>query len=156
MTLAFTVFIYVGRPVGQVFEAVAEPDQLSCYFTTGGAVGRLETGATVQWDFHDFPGAFPVEVVEAVPNERIVLRSDANDPDAAEPYELTVTFRFEPTDDGRTKVEVEESGWRDGAVAASYGNCMGWSQMLCALPGPSTASTCARAPTSKPPPTFAG
>ena len=133
MTIAFTVFIFVGRPVEQVYEAVADPEQLSRYFTTGGAVGRLETGATVQWDFHDFPGAFPVEVVEAVPSERIVIRWDANDPEAAEPYRLTVTLRFAPTEDGRTKVEVEESGWRDGAAAASYGNCMGWSQVLCAL-----------------------
>ena len=57
----------------EVFEAVADPEQLSQYFTTGGAKGRLETGATVTWDFHDFPGAFPVEVVEVVPDERIVL-----------------------------------------------------------------------------------
>ena len=133
MTLGFTVFVFVGKPVGEVYEAVADPEQLSRYFTTGGAVGRLEAGATVQWDFHDFPGAFPVEVVEAVANDRIVLRWDANDPEAAEPDKLTVTLRFEPTDDGRTRVEVEEAGWRDGAVAASYLNCMGWSQMLCAL-----------------------
>ena len=29
----------------EVFEAVVDPDQLSNYFTTGGAKGRLETGA---------------------------------------------------------------------------------------------------------------
>src|SRR5688500_18364071 len=61
MTLAFKVFIFVGKPVEEVYEAVADPEKLSHYFTTGGAVGRLQTGAVVQWDFHDFPGAFPVE-----------------------------------------------------------------------------------------------
>lgn len=30
---------------------------LSNYFATGGAHGRLESGATVTWDFADFPGA---------------------------------------------------------------------------------------------------
>ena len=32
-------------------------------------------------------------------------------------------------------VEVEEKGWRDteSGLKGSYGNCMGWSQMLCAL-----------------------
>jgi uncharacterized protein YndB with AHSA1/START domain len=43
---------------------------------------------------------------------------------------------FKPIDgDTRTLVEIEEKGWRetDGALKASYGNCQGWSQMLCAL-----------------------
>ena len=35
----------------------------------------------------------------------------------------------------RTKVEIGEEGWRDNQAAldASYGNCMGWAQMLAAL-----------------------
>ena len=91
MDLKFKVMIHVGRPVEEVFEAVADPKQLSSYFTTGGASGRLEAGTTVTWDFHDFPGAFPVEVDEMVPNEKIVFRWEAvegeqrnyaaNDPD---------------------------------------------------------------------------
>ena len=60
MALRFTVSGRIARPVHDVFEAVVDPDQLSEYFTTGGAKGRLETGATVTWDFADFPGAFPV------------------------------------------------------------------------------------------------
>ena len=43
--LSFTVSGRVARPVAQVYEAVADPDQLSRYFTTGGARGRLEPGA---------------------------------------------------------------------------------------------------------------
>ena len=61
---AFTVSGRIAKPVHEVFEAVADPKQLSGYFTTGGARGRLEAGATVTWDFHDFPGAFPVHVVD--------------------------------------------------------------------------------------------
>ena len=59
LDLKYKVMIHVGRPVGEVFEAVADPKELSSYFTTGGASGRLETGKTVMWDFADFPGAFP-------------------------------------------------------------------------------------------------
>ena len=64
MEINFRVSGRIAMPVEEVFEAVADPAQLSQYFTTGGAKGRLETGATVMWDFHDFPGAFPVEVIE--------------------------------------------------------------------------------------------
>ena len=133
MELKFRVFAFISKPVHEVFEAVADPAQLSHYFTTGGAKGRLETGATVTWDFHDFPGAFPVHVVEVVPDERIVLEWKANEPGAD--YLVTVTMTFQPTDDGRTKVEIAEEGWHEtpAGLQASYGNCMGWSQMVAAL-----------------------
>ena len=149
MDLKFRVAARIARPVHEVFEAVADPKSLSSYFTTGGASGRLETGQTVTWDFADYPGAFPVEVIEVVPNEKIVLKWDAaegeapNLPDnpprnemATANYKTTVTMTFTPLDDNtRTLVEIREEGWREnqGALEASYGNCQGWSQMLDAL-----------------------
>ncbi len=134
MELKFTVSAHVLKPVREVFEAVADPARLSHYFTTGGAVGRLETGKTVQWDFADFPGAFPVEVIEAEQDKRIVIRWGEDKPDGSE-YRTEVVFEFKPLDDGRTLVTITESGWEDteSGRKASYGNCMGWSQMLCAL-----------------------
>jgi len=144
MDLKFEVSGRIARPVDEVFEAVADPKKLSSYFTTGGAKGRLETGATVTWDFHDFPGAFPVKVVEVEKNRRIILQWDANEGGPAEGeeamtanagYKTTVTMRFEDLGDGRTLVTIAEEGWRQtpGGLTASYGNCMGWSQMICAM-----------------------
>ena len=146
MELKFRVAARIARPVHEVFEAVADPGQLSEYFTTGGAKGRLETGATVTWDFADFPGAFPVEVVEVVPDEKIVLKWAASEGEAPNvsgvddmvrecEYKTTVTMTFSSLDDGRTLIEIAEEGWRetDGALEASYGNCQGWAQMQCAL-----------------------
>lgn len=79
MKLEFVVSGRIARPVAEVFEAVVDPKQLSGYFTTGGAKGRLETGSTVWWEFHDFPGAFPVRVVEVEKDRRIVLRWAASE-----------------------------------------------------------------------------
>ncbi|MGR4891445.1 SRPBCC domain-containing protein [Sphingopyxis sp. LARHCG72] len=104
----------------------------------------METGATVEWDFHDFPGAFPVYVIEVVADEKIVLEWQASEGEAhniegSEPkdadYRTRVTMNFKGLDDGRTLVEIAEEGWRENqaALGASYGNCQGWSQMLCAL-----------------------
>ena len=42
MDPTFRVFMIVNRPRHEVFEAVADPEELSAYFTTGGASGRLE------------------------------------------------------------------------------------------------------------------
>jgi len=132
--LTFQVAARIARPLHEVFEAVVDPATLSRYFTTGGAQGRLETGATVQWEFADFPGAFPVHVVEVVPDARVVLRWEGAD-DGGPAYETTVTMTFDALEDGRTLVTVAESGWRanDAGRKASYSNCEGWTHMLCAM-----------------------
>lgn len=133
--LSFTVSGRVSRPIAEVYEAVADPKQLSRYFTTGGARGRLESGATVSWDFHDFPGAFPVEVVDAQPPGRLVIRWGGEL--EGDTFPATVaTFTFESLDDDtRTLVTISEESWAPTAEGAqrAFGNCMGWSQMIAAL-----------------------
>lgn len=137
MDFKFTVSGRIAKPVHEVFEAVADPKKLSGYFTTGGAEGRLERGATVTWDFHDFPGAFPVHVVEVVPDSKIVLTwGAAPEPDDSGEYETTVTMVFEPLDDNtRTLVSITEEGWKgtETGLKSSYGNCEGWTGMLAAM-----------------------
>ncbi|MYZ49019.1 SRPBCC family protein [Propylenella binzhouense] len=144
MELKFSVAARIAKPVAQVFQAVVDPGALSRYFTTGGAKGRIETGATVYWDFHDFPGAFPVWVVEVEPERRIVLEWAANEGAPADggeavaaqaSYRTRVTMTFAPLEDGRTLVAISEEGWREteAGLRASYGNCQGWTQMLCAM-----------------------
>lgn len=138
MKLKFSVSGRIARPVHEVFEAVADPAILSRYFTTGGAKGRLEAGATVEWDFADFPGAFPVEVVELVQDERIVVRWQGKEGGGpgGDPYFTEPSFTFAALDDDtRTLVTIAESGWGKTKAGrdAAFGNCMGWSQMLSAM-----------------------
>lgn len=132
MELKFTVAGRIAKPVEEVFEAVVSPDRLSQYFTTGGARGRLQPGAEVTWDFHDFPGAFPVLVHEVVPNSKIVLQWEADEKSATW---TTVTMEFSPLDDGRTLVRISEFGWpqTDAGLTSCLGNCEGWTGMLCAM-----------------------
>ncbi len=139
MDLRFKVSGRIARPAHEVYEAVVDPEVLSRYFTTGGASGRLEPGVTVYWDFADFPGAFPVEVLEAIPDKRIVLRWESAEEakSAEDTNHTTVTIEFEPLDDGRTLVTITEEGWRatESGLQSSYGNCEGWTGALCAMKG---------------------
>lgn len=132
MELKFTVGGRISKPVAEVFEAVVDPAQLSEFFTTGGAQGRIEAGAEVTWDFHDFPGAFPVLVQEVVPNEKVVLQWEAGD-DAR--TWTTVTITFQELEDGRTYVSINEFGWpgTETGLKSCLGNCEGWTGMLCAM-----------------------
>lgn len=137
MEVRFTVSGFISKPVHDVFEAVVDPEQLSNFFTTGGAKGRLETGATVSWDFHDFPGAFPVWVDEVIPDEKVVLRWQSGKetmPEGAD-NNTTIEMLFSPTDDGRTMVQITEFGWdsTEAGYEAAFGNCVGWTGMLAAM-----------------------
>ncbi len=133
--LSFTVSGRIARPCVEVYEAIADPAQLSQYFTTGGARGRLEPGAEVSWDFHDHPGAFPVTVLEADPPRRIVIEWAGEGTTGAAGTTRT-TFELEPIDgDARTLVTITESAWEPSPVGAehAFGNCEGWTGMLAAL-----------------------
>ncbi|WP_313814701.1 SRPBCC domain-containing protein [Glutamicibacter sp.] len=133
--LSFSINGHLSKPRHEVYEAVADPDQLSKYFTTGGAQGRMESGATVTWDFHDFPGAFPVRVLNAVQDEKLVFQWGGNETLSTDGMN-TVTFEFAEVDDGtRTKVTIAESSWNPNAsgAKAAFGNCEGWTGMLAAM-----------------------
>ena len=73
---------------------------------------------------------------QVVPDRKIVLKWAANEGAEQPGYQTTVTMEFTPLDgDTRTLVSITEEGWRENeaALGTSYGNCMGWSQMLAAM-----------------------
>ena len=136
MDLRFKIHIKIQKPVSEVFDAVYNPEKLSSYFTTGGASGPLDEGKTVTWDFADFPGAFPVYVRQVIPNQLIVLEWQAAGSEK-DPYNTKVEMRFEPLENNSTMVSITESGWKqdEKGLDSSYGNCFGWTQMICSLKG---------------------
>lgn len=131
MELRFQVYGKIAKPVAEVFDAVYNPSKLSGYFTTGGASAPLVEGSTVTWDFADFPGAFPVEVRKVERDRLIELEWKANDGD----YTTRTRLEFEPLEGNATLVRISEGKWTETqrGLDASYGNCMGWTQMLCAM-----------------------
>ena len=113
MSLGFQVSARIAKPPAEVFDAVANPKKLSGYFTTiGGASAPLVAGTTVTWW-----GEVPVIVDEVVPQQKIVLRWDAERPKpGVAPYKTRIEMNFRPLDDGATLVTIAEAGWREGEV----------------------------------------
>lgn len=134
MELKFQVQTKIQKPVKEVFDAVYNPDKLSGYFTNGGASASLNEGTTVEWAFADNPDekpiTGPVTVQKVIPNELIVLGWEG-----AKGHNTRIEMNFEKTGPEETLVKISESGWREtqSDLESSYGNCMGWSQMLSAL-----------------------
>lgn len=136
MELKFQVQTKIQKPVEEVFDAVHNPDKLSGYFTNGGASASLNEGTTVEWRFADTPGEeigpFPVEVKKVIPNKLIVFEWQG-----AKDHNTLVEMNFEKTGPEETLVKITETGWKEDQsdLNSSYGNCMGWTQMLCCLKG---------------------
>ena len=131
MNLQFEVYGKIQRSIDETFDAMYNPNKLSGYFTTGGASAPLVEGTTVMWDFHDFPGAFPVKVIRSEKPKLIELEWDS----AEKGKKTRVVIKLESVEENSTKVTIAESGWSETeeGLKASYGNCMGWSQMLAAM-----------------------
>jgi uncharacterized protein YndB with AHSA1/START domain len=134
MELKFQVQTKIQKPVEEVFDAVHKPDKLSGYFTNGGASAPLIEGTIVEWTFADTPGEkigpFPVKVKKVIPNELIVFEWEG-----AKGRDTRVEMNFEKTGPEETLVKISETGWKETQeeLDRSYGNCMGWSQMVSAL-----------------------
>jgi uncharacterized protein YndB with AHSA1/START domain len=145
MEFKFKIHTKIQKPIAEVFDAVYNPKKLSGYFTTGGASGPLDEGKSVIWKFADYPGDVPVKVSKVIPNELIAFSWAAGDADLIEqkqsvekvalPYDTEVELRFESLDASNTLVTITEGNWRETekGLKSSYGNCMGWTNMVCCL-----------------------
>lgn len=126
----FQVQLKIQKPVGEVFDAVANPDKLSGYFVKA-ASGPLQEGKTVKWQFAEVPGEHDVIVRQVVRDERIVFEWAASEGD----YNTRVEMVFAPLDTKNTMVQIRESGFHADAkgIESSYGNCSGWMHMAVCL-----------------------
>jgi uncharacterized protein YndB with AHSA1/START domain len=131
MDIRFEVYGKIQRPIAETFDAIYNHEKLSGYFTTGGASAPLDEGTTVMWDFHDFPGAFPVKVIRC--EKPTLMELEWGSAEKGKMNRVIINFIAEG--DNTTKVTISESGWSETVegLKASYGNCMGWSQMLAAM-----------------------
>ena len=94
----------IRRPVGQVFEAIVNPEITSKFWFSKGS-GRLETGKQVQWDWESHDVSIQVTAKAIEPNKRIVIEW----PGYSGPS--MVKWTFAPQKDGTTFVRITEAGF---------------------------------------------
>jgi uncharacterized protein YndB with AHSA1/START domain len=131
MSVGFQVQLKIRKPAAEVFDAVVDPQKLAGYFVKE-ASGPLVAGQTVMWSFPEFDGAFPVEVVEVLKDERIVLAWDGDPGRGKTRIEMVFKPMENPAD---TMVQISEAGWvnDEAGLKASHGNAGGWMHMMMGL-----------------------
>ena len=94
----------IRKPVGDVFEAFANPAITTKFWYTKGS-GRLDAGAQLQWEWEMYGVSIAVTVKIIEPNRRIVIEwPGQNGP-------TTVEWLFTPQQDGATFVSITEAGF---------------------------------------------
>lgn len=119
--------VTIAKPRETVFQAFVQPDQLARYFVSRSS-GPLEAGKTVVWTWEREQVSDDTHCVELVPNERVVLAWKAYKID----YQTRFTLSVQDAGEGRTKVTVEETGWRrdEPGIDSAIEHSAGWMHML--------------------------
>jgi uncharacterized protein YndB with AHSA1/START domain len=119
----------IRKPAAQVFEALVDP-VITSHFWFSKSSGRLEAGKRVRWDWEMYGVFTEVEVKAIEKNRRILI--EWNGPDNPS----SVEWRFEPREEDRTFVTVENWGFggdADRIVAAAMDSTGGFSFLLADL-----------------------
>jgi uncharacterized protein YndB with AHSA1/START domain len=122
------VGMLIRRPPGEVFQAFVDPAITTRFWFTKSS-GKLVSGATVRWDWEMYGVSTDVSVKEIDENSRILIEWGDGD------ESTTVEFRFVPSGDDATYVQVTETGLSgdgDEIVSRVADSTGGFYQVLCA------------------------
>ncbi len=122
MKLTAQATLQIQKPVSEVFEAIVNPSHITKYFISESS-GRMETGRKLTWEFGDFPGKFPVKVIEIQTNQLISFVWDE---------ETLVTIILESHSENSTVVKVTEGekDLNEENLKWLIGNTFGWGNFL--------------------------
>lgn len=98
MKLTAKTALQIQKPIEEVFEAIVNPEKMTKYFISESS-GRMETGKELTWEFGDFPGKFPVKIIEVQPDKSVSFIWDE---------ETVVNIILEEQPDKSTVVKVTE------------------------------------------------
>lgn len=117
--------IGIQVPIQEVFEAIVNPEIMKNYFISKGS-NRLEVGKEILWEFPEFEGSFPIEVLEIIPNQRIHFSWDSLS---------EVIIELEKSSEDSTLVMVQEMGCQNDEQGIQWvvGQTEGWANFLACL-----------------------
>ena len=116
------------QPVGRVFAAVVDPEQMRQYFISKGS-GPLEAGKEIVWEFADVGTSVKIQVLEVNANKLIVYESTALGD------RIRTTIRFDEDGPDATVVTIIDSSFplTEEGVKRALGQNAGWTYTLCGL-----------------------
>lgn len=125
--LQIKVGLLVAKPASEVFEAIVDPQKMVNYFISG-STGRMEEGVTVQWEFPEMKGSFPVYVSKAEAGKLVSFRWNAGG-------ETLVQITLNAVSENITFVVITEGEKENNEAGIQWlkSNTEGWANFLACL-----------------------
>ncbi len=118
------------KPANEVLEAFVDPAKIKNFWFSSAA--RWEQGQTVSLRYEEYNAEVDIEVIEILPNKKIVYRWGTDG------QGNVVTISLEELDSSSTIIEITEEGFReddDELMSNLLDNKEGWVFMLTCLKG---------------------
>ncbi len=117
----------IARSPADVFEAIVDPAKMSQYFISRGSA-RMAPGARLDWEWADVGAKVSIEVIQVVPNQKIIFLWPAAG------TRTKVTLLLE-ADGDKTRITASEAPFAltEEGVARALGQNQGWTDFCCCL-----------------------
>ncbi|MFD0698542.1 SRPBCC family protein [Paenibacillus sp. GCM10027628] len=123
--------IKIVKSASEVFEALADPAQMSNYWFSSGS-GRLEPGKTITWRYDEYNAQVDIKVMQTEINKKIVFQWGTD----GEGHVVTITLQ--ELEQASTIIEVNEEGFNEtdeDFIRQLVDNKEGWVYVLTCLKG---------------------
>src|SRR5690606_28016784 len=122
MKLTAKATLQIQKPINEVFEAIVNPEKITNYFISESS-GCMETGKELTWEFGDFPGKFPVKVLEVQSDKSVSFVWD-------EATVVNITLEEQPDKSTVVKVTEGKKDLNEKNLEWCLGNTFGWGNFL--------------------------
>ncbi len=127
-SLQIKAALQIQKPGHEVFEAIADPEQMRHYFISE-STGRIEEGKQLVWRFPEFDVDVPVRIATIIQDKFISYYWPVNE------TETLVEITLSPFDQQFTVVTVTEKEMNNNEAGIRWlqGNTEGWANFLACL-----------------------
>jgi uncharacterized protein YndB with AHSA1/START domain len=121
--------LQVLKPVNEVFEAIVDPDKMSVYFISK-SDGRIEAGKTLNWEFPEFEGSWPVKILKVEENKHIAFSWEGKSG-----HITRAEINLQERENNSTLVRILEKSMKndENGIKWLLSNTEGWSFFLACL-----------------------
>jgi uncharacterized protein YndB with AHSA1/START domain len=121
--------LQILKSIDEIFEAIVDPEKMSNYFISK-SDGRIEEGKTLNWEFPEFKGSWPVRIDKVEKEKYISFYWEG-----ATGYETQVQMSFEERENNSTLIRITEKTMNNDKDGIKWllSNTEGWTNFLCCL-----------------------
>jgi uncharacterized protein YndB with AHSA1/START domain len=121
--------LQIQKSVNEVFQAIINPEEMSVYFISK-SDGWIEEGKTLNWEFPEFQGSWPVKILKVEKDKHIAFSWEV-----LSGHVTRVEIGLEKRENNSTLIRIVEKGMKNDEKGIKWmlSNTEGWSFFMACL-----------------------